>query len=337
MVLSQASLMKRFIKALGQRFREIFFLLISLPISIFLFAVVTFGLSPGGFLPIGILIFLLLLTVMQYVAGFEIKRTNWILRTDFKVIDNWFSYPFFSWDGVKERVTSLRSWMAVAYVFIAFGWTLFATLLIGIGFLALLVVLVAIGDGGSSFNRSFIEFFDDGSTVSGVVSFNSLTDVFRLQIGDQVDDFLISWNLDSLWVITIALIFLILAIWVIPRNARAMAQMVEGLLSGTYLPKIEDQIRSFSNRKKVSEREVREAMESGSRSENLSELSQREREILALMAQGKTNAAIAKSLYITEGSVEKHVSSILSKLGIEGDGDTHRRVKAVLHYLGIEG
>ena len=329
--------MKRFFKALGQRFREIFFLLISLPISILLFAVVTFGLSPGGFLPIGILIFLLLLTVMQYVASFEIKRTNWILKTDFKVIDNWFSYPFFSWDGVKERVTSLRSWMAIAYVFIAFGWTLFAFLIIGIGFAGLISLLVA---GStlviSSFNRSF-EIIDDGSTLSGVVSFNSLTDVFRLQIGDQVDDFSISWNLDSLWVITIALIFLILAIWVIPRNARAMAQMVEGLLSGTYLPKIEDQIRSFSNRKKVSEREVREAMESGSRSENLSELSQREREILALMAQGKTNAAIAKSLYITEGSVEKHVSSILSKLGIEGDGDTHRRVKAVLHYLGIEG
>jgi DNA-binding CsgD family transcriptional regulator len=227
--------------------------------------------------------------------------------------------------------------MAIAYVFIAFGWTIFAFLIIGIGFAGLISLLVA---GStmviSSFNRSF-EIIDDGSTVSGVVSFNSLTDVFRLQIGDQVDDFLISWNLDSLWVITIALIFLILAIWVIPRNARAMAQMVEGLLSGTYLPKIEDQIRSFSNRKKVSEREVREAMESGSRSENLSELSQREREILALMAQGKTNAAIAKSLYITEGSVEKHVSSILSKLGIEGDGDTHRRVKAVLHYLGIEG
>ena len=329
--------MKRFFKALGQRFREIFFLLISLPISILLFAVVTFGLSPGGFLPIGILIFLLLLTVMQSVASFEIKRTNWILKTDFKVIDNWFSYPFFSWDGVKERVTSLRSWMAIAYVFIAFGWTIFAFLIIGIGFAGLISLLVA---GStlviSSFNRSF-EIIDDGSTHSGFVSFNSFTDVFRLQIGDQVDNFSISWNLDSLWVITIALIFLILAIWIIPRNARAMAQMVEGLLSGTYLPKIEDKIRSFSNRKKVSEREVREAMESGSRSENLSELSQREREILALMAQGKTNAAIAKSLYITEGSVEKHVSSILSKLGIEGDGDTHRRVKAVLHYLGIEG
>jgi DNA-binding CsgD family transcriptional regulator/uncharacterized membrane protein len=273
---------------------------------------------------------------MQYIASFEVKRTNWLLKTDFKIVDNWFSYSFFSWDGVKERVTSLRSWMAVAYVFIAFGWTLFATLLIGIGFLALLVVLVAIGDGGSSFNRSFIEFFDDGSTVSGVVSFNSLTDVFRLQIGDQVDDFLISWNLNSLWVITIALIFLILAVWVIPRNARAMAQMVEGLLSGTYLPRIEDEIRSLGNRKKVSEREVREAMESDSRRENLSELSQREREILALMAQGKTNAAIAKSLYITESSVEKHISNILNKLGIEGDGDTHRRVAAVLRFLGIE-
>ena len=328
--------MKRFIKALGQRLREILFLIISLPISILLFALVTFGLSPGGFLPIGILVFLFLLTVMQRVASFEVKRTNWILKTDFKIVDNWFSYSFFSWDGVKERVISLRSWMAVAYVFIAFGWTLFAFLLIGIGAVGLIALLVA-GSAIviSSFNKTF-EIDSDSSAITGFVSFDSLTDKFRLQIGDQVDSFVISFNLNSLWVITISLLLLALAVWVIPRNARAMAQMVEGLLSGTYLPRIENEIRSLSSRKKVSEREVRKAMESDSRRENLSELSQREREILALMAQGKTNAAIAKSLYITEGSVEKHISSILNKLGIEGDGDTHRRVAAVLKFLGIE-
>jgi DNA-binding CsgD family transcriptional regulator/uncharacterized membrane protein len=273
---------------------------------------------------------------MQYIASFEVKRTNWLLKTDFKIVDNWFSYSFFSWDGVKERVTSLRSWMAVAYVFIAFGWTLFAFLLIGIGILGLATLLISSSTIFiSSFNKSF-QIDQDGSVVSGLVSFDKLTEKFRLQIGDQVDNFVISFNLNSLWVIAVALVFLALAVWVIPRNARAMAQMVEGLLSGTYLPRIEDEIRSLGNRKKVSEREVREAMESDSRRENLSELSQREREILALMAQGKTNAAIAKSLYITEGSVEKHISNILNKLGIEGDGDTHRRVAAVLRFLGIE-
>ena len=69
--------------------------------------------------------------------------------------------------------------------------------------------------------------------------------------------------------------------------------------------------------------------------EELSELSNREREILALMAQGKTNAGIAKTLFITEGSVEKHISNILNKLEIHGGDDTHRRVAAVLRYLRI--
>ena len=70
--------------------------------------------------------------------------------------------------------------------------------------------------------------------------------------------------------------------------------------------------------------------------ENLADLSKREREILALMAQGKSNAGIAKELYITEGSVEKHISSILSKLNLPLEEDSHRRVLAVLRYLGLE-
>jgi DNA-binding NarL/FixJ family response regulator len=76
-------------------------------------------------------------------------------------------------------------------------------------------------------------------------------------------------------------------------------------------------------------------MQSDAIREELSELSNREREILTLMAQGKTNAGIAKILFITEGSVEKHISNILNKLGIDGGDDTHRRVVAVLRYLGI--
>ena len=54
------------------------------------------------------------------------------------------------------------------------------------------------------------------------------------------------------------------------------------------------------------------------------------------MAQGKSNAGIAKALYITEGSVEKHISNILLKLGLSVEVESHRRVLAVLKYLGIE-
>jgi DNA-binding NarL/FixJ family response regulator len=111
--------------------------------------------------------------------------------------------------------------------------------------------------------------------------------------------------------------------------------LVESLLSGTALPTIEAEFKKRFSKNKISERQVREAMQSQVLSKDLEELSNREREILALMAQGKTNAGIAKTLYITEGSVEKHISNILNKLGIDGGDDTHRRVAAVLRYLGL--
>ena len=59
----------------------------------------------------------------------------------------------------------------------------------------------------------------------------------------------------------------------------------------------------------------------------------REREVLALMAEGRSNAGIAKRLWVTEGTVEKHVKSILGKLGIVGGEYDHRRVLAVITYL----
>jgi DNA-binding NarL/FixJ family response regulator len=69
------------------------------------------------------------------------------------------------------------------------------------------------------------------------------------------------------------------------------------------------------------------------RDDVLGELTPREHEVLALMAEGRTNAAIAKRLWLTERTVETHVRSILSKLGLPAGGDDHRRVLAVLTYL----
>ena len=65
----------------------------------------------------------------------------------------------------------------------------------------------------------------------------------------------------------------------------------------------------------------------------LDSLTEREREVLALMAEGRSNAGIAHRLYLSEGTVEKHVHSILSKLLLPESDDDHRRVLAVLTFL----
>ena len=62
-------------------------------------------------------------------------------------------------------------------------------------------------------------------------------------------------------------------------------------------------------------------------------LTPREREVLALMAEGRSNAGIAKRLWVTEGTVEKHVHSILMKLRLPETGDDHRRVLAAIAFL----
>jgi DNA-binding NarL/FixJ family response regulator len=65
----------------------------------------------------------------------------------------------------------------------------------------------------------------------------------------------------------------------------------------------------------------------------LEEITPREREVLALMAQGRSNSGIARELWVTEGTVEKHVHSILGKLSLADTQDDHRRVLAVLAFL----
>ena len=65
----------------------------------------------------------------------------------------------------------------------------------------------------------------------------------------------------------------------------------------------------------------------------LDELTRREREVLALMAEGRSNAGIGRRLWITEGTVEKHVHSILTKLRLPETDDDHRRVLAVVAFL----
>jgi DNA-binding NarL/FixJ family response regulator len=78
---------------------------------------------------------------------------------------------------------------------------------------------------------------------------------------------------------------------------------------------------------------VMELVTARRRDDPLAALSAREREVLALMAEGRSNAGIAGQLWVTEGTVEKHVRSILAKLDLPEAGGDHRRVLAVITFL----
>ncbi|WP_460338374.1 response regulator [Actinoallomurus acanthiterrae] len=78
---------------------------------------------------------------------------------------------------------------------------------------------------------------------------------------------------------------------------------------------------------------VQELVAARHKNDPLKLLTQREREVLSLMAEGRSNAGIAHQLWITEGTVEKHVRSILFRMQIPETGDDHRRVLAVVAFL----
>ena len=78
---------------------------------------------------------------------------------------------------------------------------------------------------------------------------------------------------------------------------------------------------------------VQELISARRRNDPLAKLSPREHEVLALMAEGRSNAGIAHRLWVTEGTVEKHVRHILAKLNLPETDDDHRRVLAVVTFL----
>jgi serine/threonine-protein kinase PknK len=78
---------------------------------------------------------------------------------------------------------------------------------------------------------------------------------------------------------------------------------------------------------------VQDLVSAHRREDPLAVLSTREREVLTLMAEGRSNAGIARQLWVTEGTVEKHVRSILTKLNLPETNDDHRRVLAVITFL----
>jgi serine/threonine-protein kinase PknK len=123
--------------------------------------------------------------------------------------------------------------------------------------------------------------------------------------------------------------------------AEAMELLATGRAVGyvlkTRITKIEDFIetvdRVIDGGSVVDPAIVHELVNVRHREDRLERLTQRENEVLKLMAEGASNAGIAKRLWVTEGTVEKHVRAILAKLRLPETPDDHRRVLAVLTFL----
>jgi DNA-binding NarL/FixJ family response regulator len=94
-----------------------------------------------------------------------------------------------------------------------------------------------------------------------------------------------------------------------------------------------DAVRRVANGGTCIDQEVISQLMARGRRNPIDALTPREREVLGLMAQGLSNIAIAKTLTVSDGAVEKHVGNIFAKFGLEPSQEEHRRVRAVLTYL----
>jgi DNA-binding CsgD family transcriptional regulator len=332
--------MKSFTQWLRKYLRSATYLLATFPIACLLFAFVTLGIASGVIFPVAAVIFLVVMSSMERVAAFEVRRTNRLMKTDFDIPQPWLVAPLASWDGIKERVTSLRGWMTMLYVPIVFGWSIFSVVLIVLGLSGVVLTLISLGLVAlSNFDRSF-QVVDGGDKFAGTIHYSSGSGHVQLIFGDAVDTGSIGWNFGSYWGLAIGVACIAWALIAIPGNARGITHLVQGLLTGTFETPIREAIDTVVAKfQSVSKKQVAgEVDNSGTRPTNakrqaLDDLTDREQEILGLVAQGLSNSAISKALFITEGSVEKHVSNIMLKLGLPVTSDSHRRVLATLAYL----
>jgi DNA-binding CsgD family transcriptional regulator len=105
-----------------------------------------------------------------------------------------------------------------------------------------------------------------------------------------------------------------------------------------YAPESPVEVTLFTDGGTALDREVvAELVKSRGSDDSLGELTPRETEVLLLMAEGRTNSGIADALVVTPGAVEKHISSIFSKLDLSANDADHRRVLAVLTFLQAAG
>ena len=123
------------------------------------------------------------------------------------------------------------------------------------------------------------------------------------------------------------------AVALLQRGSRGRAYLLKERISEP--DQLAGAIREVAAGGSVVDPRVVEILVSGARpaADPLDQLTPREREVLAQIAQGKSNAGVAATLFLTERAVEKHINSLFAKLGLSSEPEVHRRVTAVLIYL----
>lgn len=220
---------------MGRRFRELIYMLSSFPVLLALFVIVTAALSTGAFIPLAIIVILALLAAMEFMARFEIGRTNLLLRTELRMSEKvWFEHPFFSWDGAKERATSLRSWLAVGYVFLAFGLAILGFVVSCLAIGALISLIAALGI--IAFNPRNGSFDINTHDFNGNFGMNVGPKDFQIHfLGFDINDGPISgqfhWSYSSPVNTLISIVFIILALALVPLIAKWQRNLVMRFLS----------------------------------------------------------------------------------------------------------
>lgn len=220
---------------LGRRFRELIYILSSFPILLILFIAVTTALSTGLFIPFAVVIILGLLAAMEIMASFEVGRTNLLLKTEIQPSQSsWFSSKFFSWEGAKERAISARSWLAVGYVFLAFGLSILGLIVSALALASIFCLLATLGllafhPSSGTFNIHQNDF--TGNMVVNLDSNKLQIHFLGFDIQDGPLNGNVTWTYTSPLFTLLSLLFIIVAVAMVPLIAKWQKQLVIRFLS----------------------------------------------------------------------------------------------------------
>lgn len=241
---------------LKKSFRERIYIISTFPIAalaVFLLNITFFG---GGFLPFMILLLLGILTFSEKFSIFEIKRTNKILKSDITSPKSpWYKKNFWSWDGVKERVTSTKAWMVMAYALAAIFFSAIGTAILVLSLFSIVVLIIAFGIVTPP-TWNWIYQINDHESV-GRLNFHLDSEKIKIIFQDfqgtkdSMPDQL-TWVYTSGWTFLVCAFFILLNFLVIPIIANHMKDIVSNLLGDSGAAKaFENKLKAWQKSKKI--------------------------------------------------------------------------------------